>query len=202
MTPSDSWAAIAARTTRMLTERTTRIVNAVPESHGTCQATVLGAVRQSFRGDAEFAGPHRSQGPGVVLHLKDRSGVAAIDLIYRGATLPIGVAGIGDAPTVPPGAGEWLALFSTSDGEELSEVFFAVGGEVRLHPLAGGYLGGQFAFQARSGPQDPASSRSVTVTGYFCARPAVDPLPLTAGRLTWDWDLSGLGLDEADLGFN
>lgn len=202
MRPSESWIALAARTTRMLAERTTRIVNAVPESHGNCQASVSGALNLPFRGDAEFSGPHRSQGPGIVLHLRDRSGTSAIDLIYRGATLPIGVSGVGDAPTVPPGAGEWLALYSTSDGEDLSEVFFAVGGEVRLHPLAGGYLGGQFAFQARSGPQDPSASRAVTVAGYFCARPAAQPLPITAGRLTWDWDLSGLGLEEADLDFN
>jgi hypothetical protein len=202
MKPIDSWSALAARTTRMLVERTTRVVNAVPESHGNCQASISGAVSLSFRGDAEFAGPHRSHGPGIVLHLRDRSGTSAIDLIYRGATLPVGVAGVGDAPTVPSGTGEWLGLYSTSDGEELSEVFFAVGGEVRLHPLAGGYLGGQFAFQARSGPQDPSTSRSVTVAGYFCARPAGQPLPITAGRLTWDWDFSGLGLDEADLGFN
>lgn len=186
----------------MLTERTTRIINALPESRGTCQASITGTLRQAFRGDAEFAGLLRSQGPGIVLHLRDRAGRAAVDLIYRGPTLPIGVAGVGDAPTVPPAAGEWLALYSTSDGEELSEVFFAVGGEVRLHPLAGGYLGGQFAFQARSGPEAPASSRSVTVTGSFCARPSAEPLPFTAGRLSWDWDLSGLGLDEADLGFN
>ncbi len=198
----DSWAAMAARTTRMLAERTTRIVNAAPESLGSCQVSISGAVNHAMRGEAGFAPARRSEAPGVFLHLRDRSGTAAIDLIYQGPVLPLGVTPVGDVYAGQQSVGEWIALYSTSDREELSEVFFAVGGEVRLHPLAGGHLGGQFGFKARSGPADASSMRLVTVAGYFCARQSGDRLPLTAGRLTWDWDLSGLGLTEADLDFN
>lgn len=201
MRPTDSWTALAARTTRMLLERTTRIVQLLPDLQGTSQASVSGALQRPFRGGAEFAGAPRLEAPGIQLRLTDRSGAAAIDLIYRGGTLPLGVSRVGDALPSEAAPGDWVAMYSTSDGEELSELFFALSGEVRLHPLAGGHLGGQFAFKACSGPRDAAMPRIVTVAGYFCARPALAPIPLTAGRLTWDWDLRGLGLEEAELGF-
>jgi hypothetical protein len=202
MSNGEGWTAMAARTTRMLAERASRIVHAPPESIGSCQVTITGAVNQVFRGEAGFAGAGQSEGPGMFLHLADRSGAAAIDLIHLGPLPPMGVTAVGELHAGQQGPEEWFALYSTSDGEELSEVFFAVSGEVRLHPLASGHLGGQFAFKARSGPTDGSATRLVTVAGYFCARPSRERLPLTAGRLSWDWDLEGLGLEEADLDFN
>jgi hypothetical protein len=201
MRPTDPWTMLAARTTRMLLERTTRIVQVIPEAHGTSQASVSGALRQPFRGSAEFSGPPRAEASGIQLHLADRTGASAIDLIYRGPTLPLGVSPVGEQGT-PDAGGDWVAMYSTSDGEDLSELFFAVSGEVRIHPLAGGHLGGQFAFKATSGARREAGDRIVTVAGYFCARQSTAAMPLTAGRLTWDWDFRGLGLDEAELGFN
>jgi hypothetical protein len=202
MSNRESWTALGARTTRMLAERATGIVHALPESIGSCQVTVTGALNQVFRGEAGFAGAGRGEGSGIFLHLADRSGAAAIDLIHLGPLLPMGVAPVGDLQAGQQGPEEWFALYSTSDGEELSEVFFAVSGEVRLHPLADGHLGGQFAFKARSGPTDGSATRLVTVAGFFCARQSRERLPLTAGCLSWDWDLAGLGLEEADLDFN
>jgi len=164
---------------------------------GSFHAAIKGAYTRGLSGSAGFSAVAPSDGSGITLHLRDASGTFGIDLVHLGDRVMPGYFPIGDLHHDLIETGEWAALFSVHQGQQLRDTLFALSGDLRLHALPGGHLGGQFAFKA--GSDIEGANRMVTVAGEFCARPAEGPLPLAAGPVTWEWNFADLGLDLDDL---
>jgi hypothetical protein len=166
---------------------------------GGFRALVTGDVARVLQGRAGLFRNEPQDGGGVYAHLEDASGRVAIDLIHLAGSPPMGVRPIGNLHGGEPDGEDWVALLSTSEKGRLTAVYLSATGEVVMQPSANG-VDCRFAFAAVCRPEAGGVERRITVAGDFHARWTSVRLPFTAGRLSWDWDLSGIGLSEADLG--
>ncbi len=164
---------------------------------GSFHAAIKGAYTRGLTGSAGFTAVAPADGAGITLHLRDANGTFGIDLVHLGDRVAPGYASIGDLHHDALETGEWAALLSVHEGPQLRDTLFGLSGDLRLHTLPGGHLGGQFAFKAVS--EGEQGTRLVTIAGEFCARPAEEPVPLAAGPVTWEWNFGDLGLDLDDL---
>lgn len=159
---------------------------------GSFRAAIGGSFAALVDGPASFRPSPRPELGDVALHLHGETGDTAIDLLYLGAELPQGLDGVADLYRGNPRAGEWVAIVSTKEHDRLHEPFFSAAGQVRVSRDAAGRLVGSFALEARSGPQDAGGEGWISVAGDFSAVPAELELPMFAGRVTWEWDLSDM----------
>lgn len=159
---------------------------------GSFRATIGGAFSALVDGPASFSPRQLHDLPEVALHVHGETGGTAIDLLYLGRELPVGVGPVADLYRGNPGAGEWVAIISTRDHDKLREPFFSLAGQVRVSRSRDDRLSGTFALEARSGPDGNAEAPWVSVAGDFSAVPATLELPLFTGRVTWEWDFSDI----------
>lgn len=136
-------------------------------------ATVSGDVQGTVKGDARYGlatDPDLGSVFGVEMS-EGGTGGGLIQLIHLGTGIPgTGSYSISDAVNGTPADGDWVAVAYDADNGQLTAVFVATGGTVKVTRASGGTYEGTFDFSATGTVMsDPSTPLTVGVTGKFKA---------------------------------
>ncbi len=147
--------------------------------HPAFTADVTGDVQTSVKGDAKFGnvvdGETGQEAFAVEMAEDDPTGGALIQIVRIGNWSPApGSYPLTDAVHGNPGDGDWVATAYDTDNGQVTAIFAATGGTVKITGVRNGRLQGSFAFDAVGGQlADPNTSMAITVSGQFTANQSV-----------------------------
>ncbi len=138
-------------------------------------AEVTGDVETSVKGDAlygEVVDPEAGAAFAVEMSEDDPTGGALIQIIRIGAGTPAaGTYALTDAVNGNPGEGDWVATAYDVENGQLTAIFAATAGTVKVTKIANGTFEGTFSFTAVGGLlEDPTQEMTIAVDGRFKAK--------------------------------
>jgi hypothetical protein len=137
-------------------------------------ADVTGDVQVSFGGDAAYGlvqDPEAGLAFAVEMSEDDQTGGGVIQLFRVGNGTPQpGTYQLIDAVNDTPEDGDWFAVAYDTDQGQLTAIFVATGGTVKITSVSNGVAKGTFNFPAVGGLfEDPETELTVNVKGRFTA---------------------------------
>jgi len=137
-------------------------------------ADVTGDLETSLQGDALFGeifDPEAGAAFAVEMSESDPTGGGLIQFIRIGAGVPgAGTYALTDAINGNPGDGDWVAAAFDTENGEVTAIFAATAGSIKVTGVSQNSFKGTFSFDAAGGLlSDPETSLSITVTGRFTA---------------------------------
>ncbi len=147
-------------------------------------ADVTGDVQTSVNGDAKFGnvvdGETGQSAFAVEMAEDDPTGGALIQIVRIGNWTPaVGSYALTDAVNGNPGDGDWVATAYDSDNGQVTAIFAATTGTVKITGASNGKLQGTFSFDAVGGQiADPNTSMAISVSGRFTASPGTAQLTM------------------------
>ncbi|MBK9692885.1 MAG: hypothetical protein IPO73_14540 [Gemmatimonadetes bacterium] len=137
-------------------------------------ADVQGDIETSIKGDALFGNASDPEA-GTIFAIEmaedDATGGGLIQLIRIGDGVPgVGTYQLTDAVNGTPQEGDWVAAAYDSDHGQLTAIFAATSGSVKVTRNANGVYEGTFDFIAIGGAlSDPTTEMTIAVHGKFKA---------------------------------
>lgn len=137
-------------------------------------ADVQGDIETSIKGDALFGNASDPEA-GTIFAIEmaedDATGGGLIQLIRIGDGVPgVGTYQLTDAVNGTPEEGDWVAAAYDSDHGQLTAIFAATSGSVKVTRNANGVYEGTFDFIAIGGAlSDPTTEMTIAVHGTFKA---------------------------------
>jgi len=153
--------------------------------------TSLGNIETSIKGDALYGNasdPEAGTIFAIEMSEDDSTGGGLIQLIRIGAGVPaVGNYQLTDAEHGTPQEGDWIAAAYDSDQGQLTAIFAATSGSVKVTRNSNGTYEGTFDFIAIGGAlSDPTTEMTIAVNGRFKATQspgsAVRSLPRVRSR--------------------
>lgn len=140
-------------------------------------ADVQGDIETSIKGDALYGtatDPEAGSIFAVEMAEDDATGGGMIQLIRIGAGVPaVGNYQLTDAVNGTPQDGDWIAAAYDSDQGQLTAIFAATSGSVKVTRNSNGVYEGTFDFIAVGGAlSDPTTEMTIAVNGKFKATQA------------------------------
>lgn len=154
-------------------------------------ADVQGDIETSIKGDALYGtatDPQAGSIFAIEMSEDDSTGGGLIQLIRIGAGMPaVGTYQLTDGVNGTPQEGDWIAAAYDSDHGQLTAIFAATSGSVKVTRNSNGRYEGTFDFIAIGGAlSDPTTEMTIAVNGKFNATQspgsAVRALPRVRSR--------------------